>query len=138
MTAPALAPALLSDTIEAYLDQIALSLRPGSVVSARITLGRLAGFLAAEHPDVLGAADIGRSHMESYKRWLVAQPGRRGSASTATIRQRLSTVRMFFERIIEWGWDDAPDRVPIFAGDIPKCRPSRISLVGPDFRHGIP
>ena len=27
---------------------------------------------------------------------------------------------MFFERIIEWDWDDAPARVPIFAGDIPK------------------
>jgi len=27
---------------------------------------------------------------------------------------------MFFERIIEWGWDDTPARVPIFAGDFPK------------------
>jgi hypothetical protein len=27
---------------------------------------------------------------------------------------------MFFERIIEWDWPDAPARVPIFAGDIPK------------------
>ena len=27
---------------------------------------------------------------------------------------------MFLERIIEWGWDDAPARVPIFAGDLPR------------------
>ncbi len=30
-------------------------------------------------------------------------------------------VRTFFERIIEWDWDDAPKRVPIFAGDVPKA-----------------
>ena len=27
----------------------------------------------------------------------------------------------FFERIIDWDWADAPRRVPIFAGDIPKA-----------------
>ena len=30
-------------------------------------------------------------------------------------------VRTFFERIIDWDWQDAPRRVPIFAGDIPKA-----------------
>ncbi len=29
-------------------------------------------------------------------------------------------MRTFFERIIEWDYDDAPRRVPIFAGDFPK------------------
>jgi integrase len=28
---------------------------------------------------------------------------------------------MFFLRIIEWGWDDAPARVPIFFGDLPRA-----------------
>jgi hypothetical protein len=28
-------------------------------------------------------------------------------------------VRNFFERIIEWGWEDAPARVPVFSGDLP-------------------
>jgi site-specific recombinase XerD len=32
----------------------------------------------------------------------------------------MSTLKMFFIRIIEWEWDDAPPRVPIFFGDIPK------------------
>ena len=27
---------------------------------------------------------------------------------------------MFFVRITEWGWDDAPVRVPIFFGDVPE------------------
>jgi len=27
---------------------------------------------------------------------------------------------MFFVRIDEWGWDEAPDRVPMFPGDLPR------------------
>jgi integrase len=112
----------LADTIDAYLDQIAVSLRPTSVESATSILGRFAGFLADHHPEVRGAADIGRRHIESYKLWLAAREGRKpGTRPTPnTLRTNLSTVRMFFERIIEWDWDDAPARVPIFAGDIPK------------------
>jgi integrase len=37
-----------------------------------------------------------------------------------THRQRMRTVRQFFERIIEWDWPDAPPRNPVIAGDIPK------------------
>ena len=28
---------------------------------------------------------------------------------------------MFFVRIDEWGWDQAPARVPMFPGDLPRC-----------------
>ena len=28
-------------------------------------------------------------------------------------------IRIFFERLIEWDWPDAPARNPIFHGDIP-------------------
>ena len=27
---------------------------------------------------------------------------------------------MFFLRIEEWGWDEAPPRVPMFPGDLPR------------------
>lgn len=27
---------------------------------------------------------------------------------------------MFFLRIAEWGWDEAPPRVPMFPGDLPR------------------
>ena len=33
---------------------------------------------------------------------------------------RLGTLRMFFIRIDEWGWDEAPPRVPMFTGDLPR------------------
>jgi hypothetical protein len=32
---------------------------------------------------------------------------------------RLSHLRSFFDRIIEWGYPDAPTRNPVFAGDMP-------------------
>ncbi|MFN8023912.1 MAG: hypothetical protein U0Q03_20440 [Acidimicrobiales bacterium] len=28
-------------------------------------------------------------------------------------------LRSFFDRIIEWDWDDAPQRIPIFSVDVP-------------------
>jgi integrase len=33
---------------------------------------------------------------------------------------RLGTLRMFFIRIDEWGWDEAPPKVPMFTGDLPR------------------
>jgi site-specific recombinase XerD len=43
-----------------------------------------------------------------------------GRLSAETHRQRLRTVRQFFERIIEWDWPDAPPRNPVIVGDIPE------------------
>ena len=37
-----------------------------------------------------------------------------------TVRMRLGMLRLFFERIIEWGWDDSPARCPVFESDLPK------------------
>jgi site-specific recombinase XerD len=39
--------------------------------------------------------------------------------STTTIRHRLSMLRTFFERIIEWDYNDAPARLPIYSSDFP-------------------
>ena len=36
-----------------------------------------------------------------------------------TIRHRLSTVRTFFERIMEWDYEDAPARLFIYMSDFP-------------------
>jgi integrase len=52
---------------------------------------------------------------------MAARPGRRGRRlSPTTIGHRLGLLRTFFERIMEWGYDDAPDRQPIFPGDFPE------------------
>lgn len=113
-------PRVLADTIDAYLEQISVSLRPSSVDSAAGVLKRFARFLADFDPSAVSAVDLRRRHVEGYKTWLAAQPGHKGTAAPATIRQRLTTLRMFFERLIEWGWDDSPPRQLVFGGDIPK------------------
>jgi len=98
----AVAP-VLADTMTRYVEQVGL---------ARFVLDRDDG--------VGGAADVQRRHVEDYKAWLADRPAARGGKlHRHTIRERLGTVRNFFERIIEWGWDDVPARVPLFSGDLP-------------------
>jgi site-specific recombinase XerD len=111
----------LAATMRRYLDQIACVLRPGSVSGADLALRSFAGFLVETAPDVAGIADVTRRHVEDYKPWLAERPGQNKPRVTpATIAHRLGTLRMFFVRIDEWGWDEAPTRVPMFPGDLPR------------------
>ncbi len=109
-------------TMRAYLDQIAVVLRPGSVRNTDQCLRCFATYLLLHHPEVTNVSDIGRAHIEGYKPWLASRPGRSGAprAKDATLAHRLGTLRMFFLRIDEWGWEHAPARVPMFPGDVPK------------------
>ncbi len=112
---------VLAATMLAYLDQLAVSMRPNTVNGSDIDMRIFARFLIDHDPGLGCAADIERSHIEAFKLWQRAQPGRSGGLyQTASFRRRMSTLKMFFIRIIEWDWDDAPARVPIFFGDIPK------------------
>ena len=63
-------------------------------------------------------------HLEDYKRWLTddlddpyAGPGRSLSATSRSLR--LGSLRMFFTRLIEWDYPDAPTRPLLFLGDLP-------------------
>jgi site-specific recombinase XerD len=59
--------------------------------------------------------------VEDYKPWLAARPGQNKPLVTrATIVHRLGTLRMFFLRVDEWGWPEAPARVPTRGGDLPR------------------
>jgi len=108
-------------TMRRYLTQIGCVLRPGSVGGADLALRSFAGFLAETAPEVASVADIVRRHVEDYKPWLAQRPGQNKPRVTpATIAHRLGTLRMFFVRIDEWAWDDAPARVPMFGGDVPR------------------
>jgi site-specific recombinase XerD len=109
------------ETMGRYLQQIGCILRPGSVSNTDIALRAFAGFLVETAPEVLSVAQVTRRHIEDYKPWLAARPGQnKARVTTATIAHRLGTLRMFFVRIDEWGWDEAPPRVPMFPGDLPR------------------
>lgn len=106
-------------TMRRYLRQLGTFLAPRSVDAADSALRQLARWMVTE-AGVAAVGDIRRDDIEDYKAWLAGQPGMHGRLSAETHRQRLRTVRQFFERIIEWDWPDAPPRNPVLAGDIPK------------------
>jgi site-specific recombinase XerD len=112
---------LVVASMRRYLDQVACVLRPGSVGGADLALRSFAAFLAEQAPDVRTVDQIQRRHVEAFKPWLAARPGQNKPRVTgATIAHRLGTLRMFFIRIAEWGWDEAPAQLPMFAGDLPR------------------
>ncbi|GAA4251656.1 hypothetical protein GCM10022255_045130 [Dactylosporangium darangshiense] len=104
-----------------YLQQLDCILRPGSVSGAGLALRSFAAFLAERARDVRFVSDIRRHHVEEFRSWLAARPGRRTARITpATLAHRLGTLRMFFVRISDWGWPEAPARVPIIPADLPR------------------
>jgi site-specific recombinase XerD len=108
-------------TMRRYLHQLACVLRPRSVGNADQALRSLAAFLAEHAPGVSTVADINRRHIEDFICWLAARSGRTTARLTpATLAHRLGTLRMFFVRISEWNWPEAPARVPIIPGDLPR------------------
>jgi site-specific recombinase XerD len=111
----------VTEPMRRYLEQIACVLRPRSVVNADVALRCFAAFLAGAAPQVTGLAQITRRHAGAFRPWLAARPGpARPAVTTATIARRPGTPRMFFVRIGEWGWDEAPARVPMFPGGLPR------------------
>lgn len=104
-----------------YLEQIGCVLRPGSVAGADLALRSFAAFLLDTAPEVTDLRQVTRRHVEDYKTWLAARPGQdKPRLTTATLAHRLGTLRVFFVRLEEWGWDEAPPRVPMFPGDLPR------------------
>lgn len=114
------APVLVA-TMRRYLDQCALSLRASSVTLFDTTLRQFAASLVVADPPVTCVADIGREHVEAYKQQLADRPGYRGKPlSRTTIGMRLGHLSTFFNRIIEWDYDDVPARVPVYRSDRPR------------------
>jgi len=107
-------------TMASYLGQLEVSARPSTVAAAEVTLRLFAHQVTEADPTTTTVAAIGRPHIEGFKRWLVARRGNTGKPlATMTIRHRLSTVRTFFERIMEWDYDDAPARLFVYMSDFP-------------------
>jgi len=109
----------LAATMRRYLGQLGTFLAPRSVAAADSVLRQFTRWLLAT-TSVTTVATISRDDIEDFKVHLAARPGHgAGRLSASTCRQRLQTLRMFFERIIEWDWPDAPARNPVVGGDIP-------------------
>jgi site-specific recombinase XerD len=83
-----------------------------------ISLRTFCRYLVENHPATTSFAAVGRPEIEGFKAVLVNEHGRPLAANTR--RMRVGSVRRFFEQIIEWDWDDAPPRCPVFNSDSPK------------------
>ena len=112
----------MAATMRRYLEQLGVSARPTTVRAAEGILRLFAGHVSDADPNCRSVAAIERRHIEGYKLWLAARPGAKPGKklSPVSIRHCLGTLRTFFERVIEWGYTDAPPRVPVFAGDLPR------------------
>jgi len=110
----------MAATMARYLDQLRVSARPATLRAYDDALRMFAGHITTVDPACRSVSAVEHRHVEAHKTWMASRPGRRGpSLSAVTISHRLCLLRTFFERIIDWDYDDAPRRSPIYAGDLP-------------------
>jgi integrase len=113
-------PAGMAATMRHYLQQIAGTLRPGTVKNAELTLREFALLVAAEDTSAACVADLKRRHVERYKQWLLERPAASGGPlHRHTVRDRLSKLRGFLRRLEEWDAADRPARQLVFDSDFP-------------------
>lgn len=111
----------MAATMARYLDQLRVSARPATLGAYDDALRMFAGHITEVDPACRSVSAIEHRHVEAHKTWMARRPGRAGGKlSTTTISHRLCLLRTFFERIIDWDYDDVPRRSPIYAGDFPE------------------
>jgi integrase len=114
-------PPRLAATLEGYVEQMRLSLRASSMFHIERVLRQFALWLTTHAPEVTAVADLRRAHIERYKRHLAERPNTRGRRSSKrSLAGDLGTLRICLERLSEWQGEDAPARVLMFPGDVPR------------------
>ncbi len=113
-------PRRLASTLQGYIAQVRLSLRPSTMVGVEGVLREFACFLVTKAPEVASVADLRCRHIEAYKLHLAARPSARGGTLTKTsLAEHLGGLRTCFERLAEWDGDDVPSTVLVFEADLP-------------------
>jgi site-specific recombinase XerD len=114
-------PPRLAETLQSYVEQMRVTLRPNSMPHIERTLREFALWLRDHAPEVNAVRDLRRAHIERYKRHVAQKSNLRGGRlSKRTIAGELSTLRICLERLAEWDSEDAPARALMFPGDVPK------------------
>jgi site-specific recombinase XerD len=112
---------LMAATMARYLEQLQVSARPATLGAYDDALRMFAGHITTVDAACRSVSAIEHRHIEAHKTWMAGRPGRSGGKlSATTISHRLCLLRTFFERVIDWDYDDAPRRSPIYAGDFPE------------------
>ena len=114
-------PPRLAETLQGYVEQMRVTLRPNSMPHIERTLREFALWLRDQGPEVNAVRDLRRCHIERYKRHVAQKPNLRGGRlSKRTIAGELSALRICLERLAEWDGEDGPARTLMFPGDVPK------------------
>ena len=113
-------PSRLAATLTGYIAQTRLSLRASTMVRVEGALRAFACWIAEHAPEVASMADLRRRHIEAYKLHLAARPSAKGGTLTKSAQaDQIGALRTCFERLTEWGGEDVPSSVLVFAGDLP-------------------
>jgi site-specific recombinase XerD len=113
-------PQLIRVVVWRYLDQLDTVRAPDTVKNNEGYLRRFFAWLAQAHPDLHHLRQITRQQIEAFKCWMQETPCETGKPfHRHTIKSTLSALRCFFETIREWDWPEAPERLLVFARDLP-------------------
>ncbi len=129
--------ATLAETLEAlpqpeirrvalrYLEVVATTLRPSTVLMRADSLIVFGEYLAADHPQVRRLEQLERAHVDGFLIWNHGRPWRgwlaRDKPVSASVSKRaVVDLRAFFEDLAIWGWAERPSRPLVFASDVPR------------------
>jgi len=105
----------LHETQQRYLETIALSLRPGTVLNYRTTIKDFIQFLGSQHPQVTSFSQLERCHFEDWLKFLSTR-----ALHANTKRSKIIRLRLFLENLQAWCWKDAPGEAQFRKkGDLP-------------------
>lgn len=96
--------------------------RPQTVRLAREGLRRFVGWLTRWHPEITTLAQVDRSLMEEYLRWLPGCLSKHTGEPLAvtTVKHEVNAIGAFCRDTAIWGWTDVPGRPLISSRDTPR------------------
>ena len=113
-------PPSIREVVWRYLDQLGTVRALDTVTNNEGYLRRFFRWLAQAHPQVQHLRQITRAQIEGFKLWLQDVPCATGKPyHRHTIKGTLSALRCFFSALQEWDWPEAPERLLVFASDLP-------------------
>jgi len=113
-------PPAICQVVWRYLDQLGTVRALDTVKNNEGYLRRFFNWLAQTYPEVQHLRQITRAQVEAFKLWLQDTPCSTGKPyHRSTIKGTLSALRCFFQAIQEWEWSEAPERLLVFANDLP-------------------
>lgn len=116
-----------------YLAAHRLTDRPSTIRHVDSILRQLIAWLAQTYPQLDSFSEVTREHILAYAEALNTKQNPRTKVPLAisTKQNILSILSTFFQEIVQWQWEDAPDRPLLYAGDIPK-RPLHVPRYIPE------